>query len=597
MTAHQPHRRWSILTFALVVVAGLVATGPAAEAAGNASDQAAPVALTWAPVSPPVAPPPLAYASAAYDSDNQTIVLFGGSRSNGSLSNDTWVWDGSTWTDFSGSEVQAPPARMSASMAFDPKLHQLILFGGEGASGQPLGDTWAWNGASWYEQTDQVTGPSPSPRQGAALAYDGAGHLVLFGGTGYADAPANAPAEAPAPTTTSTTTTTVPPAAPTATSTTSTTTAIDDAAVQSTPGALSVLADTWTWTATGWTPGPASGPPARSGAAMAFDGTDGETVLFGGESTPAGSISPKLLDDTWSWNGKSWAHLAPAVHPPARDDAVTTADGLIRGVVLFGGSGTRGPLGDTWLWNGSTWAAPHTAGSPAPRTGPAAAFDADGGQLLLFGGRTAGGGLLADTVILADQAPVALGAGPTSTSHAATTVTSPTQTSRPSTPKTSIAPAGTSTPGTRAPAPYPPVAVPTRPPLVATHHVLHRGDLVTLSGAGFRDGATITISFHSTPTVVGRAVANSRGFFSATVAVPASAKGGTHHFEAAGLGSTGQTAELTATVDVVGVPVVNGRSSTVQLVVLTAAALVIPGGTWFGLGAAGRLRRRRAALR
>ena len=122
------------------------------------------MALTWSPVSPPVTPPSLAYASAAYDSDNQTIVLFGGSHSNGTLSNDTWVWNGSTWTDFSGSAGQAPPARKSASMAFDPKLHQLILFGGDGANGQPLGDTWAWNGASWYEQSDQVLGQSPVPR-------------------------------------------------------------------------------------------------------------------------------------------------------------------------------------------------------------------------------------------------------------------------------------------------------------------------------------------------------------------------------------------------------------------------------------------------
>ena len=34
---------------------------------------------------------------------------------------------------------------------------------------------------------------------------------------------------------------------------------------------------------------------------------------------------------------------------------------------------------------------------------------------------------------------------------------------------------------------------------VALPQALHRGDLVTLTGDGFAGGASITISFHSTP--------------------------------------------------------------------------------------------------
>ena len=68
---------------------------------------------------------------------------------------------------------------------------------------------------------------------------------------------------------------------------------------------------------------------------------------------------------------------------------------------------------------------------------------------------------------------------------------------------------------------------------------LRRGDLVTLTGAGFAAGASITISFHSSPVVVGKAVADRLGAFSATVAVPDSASAGTHRFEAAGRGPTG----------------------------------------------------------
>ena len=140
--------------------------------------------MTWSQALPRLRPPPLEYASAVYDSDNGTVVLFGGVETNGDLSDTTWVWAHSDWTAYSASQIQAPPAREMASMAFDPELHKLILFGGQGAGGQLLDDTWAWNGASWYQLT---AGPDdiPSPRQAAGLAYDRNGSLVLFGGTGY----------------------------------------------------------------------------------------------------------------------------------------------------------------------------------------------------------------------------------------------------------------------------------------------------------------------------------------------------------------------------------------------------------------------------
>ncbi len=184
MMVPQLNRRWRRLLLGLLPLPGLVMAGPLASAPPLARSDPAPVTLSWSTVSPPTSPPPLAYASAVYDSDTKTVVLFGGVKSDGALSNDTWVWNGTTWTDYPGSEVQAPPAREMASTAFDPKLHQLILFGGRGAGGGLLSDTWAWNGASWFDETGRSGGPAPRPRAGAAMAYDGASDLVLFGGTG-----------------------------------------------------------------------------------------------------------------------------------------------------------------------------------------------------------------------------------------------------------------------------------------------------------------------------------------------------------------------------------------------------------------------------
>ena len=46
-------------------------------------------------------------------------------------------------------------------------------------------------------------------------------------------------------------------------------------------------------------------PPARSGAAMAFDAANGSVVLFGGQSRT------RSLDDTWTWDGTAWTQAHP----------------------------------------------------------------------------------------------------------------------------------------------------------------------------------------------------------------------------------------------------------------------------------------------
>ncbi len=252
------------------LVAGLALPGsPGAGAYPVAARTPTGPTLTWTAEQPATHPPALAYASAVYDSDNQTVVLFGGVDAQGDLSDDTWVWNGSTWTDHPGSKILAPPAREMASMAFDPKLHQLILFGGLGAAGV-LSDTWAWNGASWTEQPS--SSPPPPARESAAMAYDGSLNLVLFGGLG---GPANQ--TGPASSTTSTT----------ATSSTS-------SGVASTVSAASPVAldDTWLWTKSGWVESTATGPSARSGASFAYDSSAHEAVLFGGTTAVTGSPRP-----------------------------------------------------------------------------------------------------------------------------------------------------------------------------------------------------------------------------------------------------------------------------------------------------------------
>ena len=95
---------------------------------------------TWTLQSPAVQPLLVYAASAAFDPDLQGVVLFGGG-SGGVDQNTTWLWDqvGGTWTQLF--PVQSPPAREGAGMTYDAALHRVILFGGQDNNGY-FNDTW-----------------------------------------------------------------------------------------------------------------------------------------------------------------------------------------------------------------------------------------------------------------------------------------------------------------------------------------------------------------------------------------------------------------------------------------------------------------------
>src|SRR5437660_2601178 len=133
----------------------------------------------WTQQHPALSPGPILGASMAYDDATGFIVLFGGVPIFGPATNDTWLWNGTTWIRQHPSI--APPRRRHANMVYDAVLGQLVLFGGYGTDTKsPLNDTWLWNGTSW---TQQHPATSPSARLSASMAYDAITHtVVLFGG-------------------------------------------------------------------------------------------------------------------------------------------------------------------------------------------------------------------------------------------------------------------------------------------------------------------------------------------------------------------------------------------------------------------------------
>ena len=72
------------------------------------------------------------FASSAYDSNRDVLVLYGGLTEEKNY-NDTWEWDGETWTQF---PVEGPGSRESAGMTFDESRNKVVLFGGAQSESQ-----------------------------------------------------------------------------------------------------------------------------------------------------------------------------------------------------------------------------------------------------------------------------------------------------------------------------------------------------------------------------------------------------------------------------------------------------------------------------
>ena len=132
----------------------------------------------WTKLTPGTSPGIRAFASVAYDAPRSTVVLFGGqSSTNPTVLNETWTWNGTTWSK--KTPTTSPAVRYLAPAAYDPATTGVVLFGGYSGSTY-LGDTWSWNGTNWTQSTGA---PAPSIRRADALVFDSAtNQLTLMGG-------------------------------------------------------------------------------------------------------------------------------------------------------------------------------------------------------------------------------------------------------------------------------------------------------------------------------------------------------------------------------------------------------------------------------
>jgi hypothetical protein len=135
-----------------------------------------------------------------------------------------------------------------------------------------------------------------------------------------------------------------------------------------------------TWTALS----PSPSPGLRVTHAMTYDATSDRVLLFGGVR---GENSTTKLNDTWAWDGSTWAQLSPLQSPPHLEDAMMASHGGRDVVLLFGGLDNGGQsTQETYLWDGSTWAQQSYSVRPPPRVLGVAAYDSARDEIVLFGG-------------------------------------------------------------------------------------------------------------------------------------------------------------------------------------------------------------------
>jgi hypothetical protein len=300
----------------------------------------------WTQKTPADTPGRRYYHAMVYDNARQVVVLFGGYDANsGAYSNETWEYDGTTWTQ--QAPAAAPSARYGPAMVYDSTRQVIVLFGGYVSSVGYSNETWEYDGTTWTQRTPTT---APSGRSDHAMIYDSARQVVvLFGGwkSAYSD-------------------------------------------------------ETWEYDGTTWTQHTsATSPSGRSDHTMAYDSARQVTVLFGGHSNNSNN------NETWLWNGTSWSapaqvQTAPVIDMSTRPNGIwhyTTIDVAAGVRVSFRNNDANTPV--VWLatglvrvageinLDGASGSANADPGNEAPG-GPGGFAGGLGGRRVTFNGSYAG---------------------------------------------------------------------------------------------------------------------------------------------------------------------------------------------------------------
>jgi hypothetical protein len=330
----------------------------------------------------------------AYDAVDQEVLLFGGIGASGTDLGDTWTFAGGSWTE--RILPTGPGARAFSEAAWDygPGENVTLLYGGISSTSTVLGDLWKFVGNQWINYTPTVG--APPPRWGAVFAFSPQSNTtLLFGGC----------AEATNPT------------------------------FPVLMECTDILSDSWRFSHDSWGSIQAlqiyGVPPGVVEPEFSEDISPGYKYMYPVpllviQSGLVNVSGHPLLNQRWQFSG-AFSPWSPIVYPTARGGAEAQYETVDDKIVLFGGYGPLpgggvGYLNDTWEWDTYEWyPVAHPLNSPSPRAWGALAYDPDpkndSGQVVYFGGYGPGG--------YSDQTWAFLGGPATGSWHLVHTARSP----------------------------------------------------------------------------------------------------------------------------------------------------------------------------
>lgn len=322
----------------------------------------------WRQVPTARAPSPREAPAMAMDPVRNRIVLFGGNVGGGfpnwKESNDTWEWDGRTWTQRFPRTI--PKARIRGELAFNAKTGRCTLFGG---TPYVPNDTWEWDGKDWRRFAPK---PSPPARSKHALASDPvSGGVLLYGGSKFTDTwlwdgvrwTQRKPRTVPPP-------------------------QRDDMLVTDWARRRVVLfgggregkywdVATWLWDGTDWSKAHEWPRPVGTVWRAVHDTARDQFVLVGPSET--GSFDPL---ETWTFSqARGFEHVQPLRMPSGRAFPYLVYHAGIQRVVLHGGLTKGSRINDTWLWDGKAWS---RHWSTLPAIGRGSVYDSHREKIVLL---------------------------------------------------------------------------------------------------------------------------------------------------------------------------------------------------------------------
>jgi len=282
-------------------------------------------------------PNPVTSFAYAWDSLRGRFVVFGGFDSSFTVTGETWEYDPVEHKWYSFSIGISPPARRSASMAFDSARGVCVMVGGRDAASAVLGDAWEWDGVSWAQVLD-LPGGEKRNSGGHAMAYDAKrGVCVLVGGL---------------------------------------------------DAAFAITGDIFEWNGVAWDAPtiPVIKPIDRAIPVVSWDPRTAKLILSHGST---GFTLPEVSDTTWLWDGALWEQVVSVDTPPARRRHTLVYLGPGLGHLLHGGQGPDAPPSgefvDAWVLGPNGWM--QSFDSPStPRSDGSAVFANSVGAAIMYGG-------------------------------------------------------------------------------------------------------------------------------------------------------------------------------------------------------------------